>query len=62
MGRIFGAQAQIDEIHMMIPAPLERAKNHTDVGREPAIKHFNGEQFGVRNLFVNGARHSGAVP
>lgn len=56
------AQAQIDQVHIVVAAPFERAKNHADVGAQPAVKDFYGVQLSVGRFFANRSGNRGAVP
>ena len=58
---ILGAQAQIHEIHAMLAAPYQRAKNHADVRCQPAIENLDRIQLGVRRFFADGAGDRRAV-
>ena len=62
MGWILSAQAQIHEVHAMLAAPNQSAKNHADVRAEPPVKNLDRVQLGFRRFFANGARDSRAVP
>src|SRR5258706_8405075 len=61
MRGILSAQTEIDEIHAVIAAPLQCAKNHGNVRGQLAVKNLHRVKLGIRRFFADCACHRRAV-
>ena len=59
--RVFHLHAQIDQIHLMVAAPIQGAHHHIHPGGQAPVEHLHGKQVRVRNLLADDPGHRGSV-
>jgi hypothetical protein len=56
-----GAEAEVDQVHVVVKTPVDSGEEGREIGDERVVKDFDGEEMGLRGALVDEGGYSGAV-
>lgn len=56
-----GAEAEVDQVHVVVETPVDGGEEGREIGDERIVKDFDGEEMGLRGALVDEGGYSGAV-
>src|SRR5436305_9956783 len=56
-----GAEAEVDQVHVVVEAPVDGGEEGGEIGDEGIVEDFDGEEMGLRSAVVDEGGYGGAV-